>query len=967
LKKANLYTLLAILLLFLLKAKADDQLILCGTEEPITESLENIDTVKTVVLFTAGDFWQELDGLPEMRDWMFDIWDTTLANSIPHFYETSTYGKVKLTGDSYPGADTAFLTDLSWGAFRNHTAHYAYMMDIYPKADSVIDFGLYDNRGQNGSSIPDGYVDYLVFVTLTAGERGGWAKKCSSYTTNDTNSLGDTVRIKPENSTWIQTFNDDYVLDWSGAPGDTCYLWSGYPRFVALFIHETEHHFEYYNSCIHPFTSLGFDYQWGFNMYDNSVSSPYNPFLQYKRGWSNPYQPVTPIYSFEVNDRNSTDSNSIKLITSASGSQGFYITGHKRLVKEEENWPVPNELGTLIWHYNDDGCNLRNEKMWDIEVASGLYDWDFEDCSAFGDTAIEWACRANAGDTNCTKYFDIIINQANTSSGYDSLDFGEVWETNWPFPSDSAGSGSAFWDGVTYTNFDGTTNPSSDFHSNSSPYPQNIRSHIGVRNINIDTSNYKIYADLLVNNWYDTLAANHTTWGNPSQSTGYSITGDVVVKAGDTLTIEQGTTVYFQADEDMLGRGSDTSLSELIIYGTLIAEGTSSDSILFISSNEQLDTGAPGDWVGIRFMPGSEGSMRYCAIRNAITAMEMEDTSSVDLSYCMIEDNDIKGIDNYKGFLSIDSSTISSSGTYGIYSYGAISTVDNCDIIKHIYGIYFWLEHPGSDSTIITYCDIYNTGFMGGAPQYGIYLAYTDRARVYKCSVRNFDQGGIMFNNSDGLILNNTLTNAGEYGIYAYNWSFPYIRQCLIDSVDISVKTASRSKPDLGTTSDYGNCTLAGDDYYIYHDYYVWVPDTMFAIYNYYGRMTPLPGKFYWSSPAGPIKYTPFRTSAPPAPRLDQGLETPFEFTLHQNYPNPFNANTVISFSLDGSEQTTVAIYNILGQKIATPINEFMDAGNHSFIWDGRNNSGSQVASGIYFYTIQSGDRLDSKKMLLLR
>jgi hypothetical protein len=45
LKKANLYTLLAILLLFLLKAKADDQLILCGTEEPITESLENIDTV----------------------------------------------------------------------------------------------------------------------------------------------------------------------------------------------------------------------------------------------------------------------------------------------------------------------------------------------------------------------------------------------------------------------------------------------------------------------------------------------------------------------------------------------------------------------------------------------------------------------------------------------------------------------------------------------------------------------------------------------------------------------------------------------------------------------------------------------------------------------------------------------------------------------------------------------------------
>jgi len=111
--------------------------------------------------------------------------------------------------------------------------------------------------------------------------------------------------------------------------------------------------------------------------------------------------------------------------------------------------------------------------------------------------------------------------------------------------------------------------------------------------------------------------------------------------------------------------------------------------------------------------------------------------------------------------------------------------------------------------------------------------------------------------------------------------------------------------------------------------------------------------------------YSPYRTSAPPKIIFDNPL--PLEFTLNQNYPNPFNANTTISFSLDMPAGTIVTIFNILDQKVATPVNEYMDVGSHSVIWDGRNSSGSAVASGVYFYTIQSGDHFDSKKMLLLR
>jgi len=112
------------------------------------------------------------------------------------------------------------------------------------------------------------------------------------------------------------------------------------------------------------------------------------------------------------------------------------------------------------------------------------------------------------------------------------------------------------------------------------------------------------------------------------------------------------------------------------------------------------------------------------------------------------------------------------------------------------------------------------------------------------------------------------------------------------------------------------------------------------------------------------IMYEPYLEEDPLAKLASQ---LPLQFSLNRNYPNPFNANTIISFSLDQPQKTVVTIYNILGQKVATPVHEMLDASSHSVVWDGRNSSGLPVASGIYFYTIQSGENFASKKMLLLR
>jgi flagellar hook assembly protein FlgD len=74
-----------------------------------------------------------------------------------------------------------------------------------------------------------------------------------------------------------------------------------------------------------------------------------------------------------------------------------------------------------------------------------------------------------------------------------------------------------------------------------------------------------------------------------------------------------------------------------------------------------------------------------------------------------------------------------------------------------------------------------------------------------------------------------------------------------------------------------------------------------------------------------------------------------------------------ISFALSEPGQTIVKIYNVLGQTVTTLADGFMNAGYYSFIWDGKDTSGGPVSSGIYFYTIHSGNHFQVKKMTLLR
>jgi flagellar hook assembly protein FlgD len=93
----------------------------------------------------------------------------------------------------------------------------------------------------------------------------------------------------------------------------------------------------------------------------------------------------------------------------------------------------------------------------------------------------------------------------------------------------------------------------------------------------------------------------------------------------------------------------------------------------------------------------------------------------------------------------------------------------------------------------------------------------------------------------------------------------------------------------------------------------------------------------------------------------------PDAFALYQNYPNPFNPETVIKYALPEDCQVELTIYNILGQKVKAMVDEFQSAGFRMVHWDGRDDKGNQLASGVYFCKITAGKYVDVKKMTVLR
>ena len=93
----------------------------------------------------------------------------------------------------------------------------------------------------------------------------------------------------------------------------------------------------------------------------------------------------------------------------------------------------------------------------------------------------------------------------------------------------------------------------------------------------------------------------------------------------------------------------------------------------------------------------------------------------------------------------------------------------------------------------------------------------------------------------------------------------------------------------------------------------------------------------------------------------------PEKFELFQNYPNPFNFGTLIKYALPEESNVRLVIYNLLGQKVKELVEKTQSPGYYTIYWDGKDNRGENVGSGIYFYRIQTGSFTKTAKMSLLK
>jgi len=127
---------------------------------------------------------------------------------------------------------------------------------------------------------------------------------------------------------------------------------------------------------------------------------------------------------------------------------------------------------------------------------------------------------------------------------------------------------------------------------------------------------------------------------------------------------------------------------------------------------------------------------------------------------------------------------------------------------------------------------------------------------------------------------------------------------------------------------------------------------------------------FASNDPVTPEKFIPLNITVQPLTNVDEmstELATPTTYAVFQNYPNPFNPETVIRYELPRTSQIVLTVYNMLGQKLKTLVDNRQPAGYYNVTWNGKDSSANLLPSGVYIFRIKAGDFIRTKKMILIR
>jgi len=282
---------------------------------------------------------------------------------------------------------------------------------------------------------------------------------------------------------------------------------------------------------------------------------------------------------------------------------------------------------------------------------------------------------------------------------------------------------------------------------------------------------------------------------------------------------------------------------------------------------------------------------------------------------------------------------LGSTGTRGIELTSTSSgTVSHNYITSSAGGTRYGIETSDYAAPVIEYNKI-------DGPKYGIKCTGNSSPQIAHNWIKNTTGNGLQF--------------SGDAGATVRYTTIESFQGPAVSAVDYSI-------PDLGAAPDSGSNRIYTSQSFSYYVANL-AQDPLSAEYNWWGTNNPSSKKFY-----GDVDYVPYDTLDPGTsyslPLLPVVSPVPLSPYALQSYPNPFNPRTTIEYGVsEPGARVRVAVYDISGRLVRMLVNELRSPGRFSVIWDGKDERGEGVASGVYFYEVVIGDFRQAKKLVILR
>jgi len=848
-----------------------------------------------------------------------DLFDENVPGSVTHFYREMSRGQFYLNGSVQP----------NWYSTRSPSSAYVQpagsftdmAREIIQAVDDDIDLGRYDNDGPDGlpnSGDDDGYVDFLFIVVRSTppgfiiAEATGIARLglASDYRSNDVSLSGGNIRIRSDSS--------------DRGPGGSVQQGRNFNEAVGSMAHEFGHYLglpDLYDTSalqesIDPEEeSAGIGY-WGIMGHGNrgwnerGGPNPFSAWSLAQLGWLGVENDQLTIVESDLEDVLLDDVNgggSVYMLRESVGRRYYLVEFRSRRSSYyERNLPAE---GLLIWRINPLVSGNENEQTPLVELvcADGQY--------------------ADAGFP--------LGQVGDPFRGRDNLDF---WSANEAYREEFGGNlGDAgdVWDGVQYTDFWAASNPAA------AP---------GIAVTNIRPVGDQMVASMRV---ADDRRAGPVTL-NQTWSNRVEIVGDLLVMPGVRLEVASGTRI--EIGRDALAMGDDPERVEFVVQGQLVCNATGRDSVLFTSAASQP---LPGDWSGIVMGASARGFMRRTRIEYAQTGLRAAGLA-------------LQAAESARGVqvLTLDEVDIHNASADGIRLRDIEESLRFTGVgIRHAGGV--GLSISGSGLVRISGAVLeHNAG--GGLQREGGFLELTQS--VFVDNGLGVEEGANVRLGREvfGEVKNNRLS--GGVGLDCYQCREVVISENVFENSDLGLRLVS-SRPRIFSNRFTGGklaMHISGSAVPIRLDLNI-VQDSqellvsdasveVVAINNWWGSDDET---LIERGMQGQIRWKPFLNFDPRAP---------LDFALGQNYPNPFNASTVIEYQIGindpiigGYTRAVLEVRNVAGLLVRRLVDELASPGFYSVRWDGRNEAGQPVSSGVYYYMLDIGPITQYRKLLFLK